>query len=77
MEEDADADGTDSGQTDAGDGDLTAVSEPPPRTAVAPSRPAQRPAAAPKVFILPLGTGLVLVGLGLGLGLFALRVRRG
>ncbi|WP_406125451.1 hypothetical protein OHQ89_26065 [Streptomyces canus] len=77
VEEDADADGTDSGQTDAGEGDLTAVSEPPPRTAVAPSRPAQRPAAAPKVFILPLGTGLVLVGLGLGLGLFALRVRRG
>lgn len=77
VEEDADADGTDSGETEAGDGDLTVVSEPPPRTAVAPSRPAQRPAAAPKVFILPLGTGLVLVGLGLGLGLFALRLRRG
>ncbi|MDH6441422.1 hypothetical protein M2158_009963 [Streptomyces sp. SAI-144] len=81
-EEDADADGTDSGgtdsgETDAGDGDLTTVSEPPQRTAVAPSRPAQQPAAAPKVFILPLGTGLVLVGLGLALGLFALRVRRG
>lgn len=81
-EEDAEADGTDSaeadvGETDAGDDDLTAVSEPPPRTALAPSRPAQRPAATPKVFILPLGTGLVLVGLGLGLGLFALRLRRG
>ncbi|MFI6437217.1 hypothetical protein [Streptomyces sp. NPDC050759] len=82
VEEDVDGEGTDSGgthagKTDAGDGDLTAVSEPPPRTALAPSRPAQRPAAAPKVFILPLGTGLVLVGLGLGLGLFALRIRRG
>lgn len=82
AEEDAETDGTDSGETDAaetdvGDGDLTPVSEPPPRTALAPSRPAQRPAAAPKVFILPLGTGLVLVGLGLGLGLFALRIRRG
>jgi hypothetical protein len=77
VEEDVDADGTDSGETEAGDGDLTVVSEPPPRTALAPSRSAQRPAAAPKVFILPLGAGLVLVGLGLGLGLFALRVRRG
>lgn len=60
-----------------GDGDLAAVSEPPPRTAVTRARPAERPVAAPKVFILPLGTGLVLVGLGLGLGLFALRIRRG
>ncbi|MCX5255842.1 hypothetical protein OOK27_17125 [Streptomyces canus] len=80
AEEDADgtdSEETDAGETDAGDGDLTAVSEPPQRTAVAPSRPAQQPAAAPKVFILPLGTGLVLVGLGLALGLFALRVRRG
>jgi len=77
VEEDAAADGTDSGETDTGDGDVTAVPEPPPRTAVAPSRPAQQPTAAHKVFILPLGTGLVLVGLGLGLGLFALRVRRG
>ncbi|MCX4858773.1 hypothetical protein [Streptomyces canus] len=77
MEEPTDADGTDSGETDTGDGDVTAVPQPPPRTALAPSRPAQRPAAAPKVFILPLGTGLVLVGLGLGLGLFALRLRRG
>jgi hypothetical protein len=78
VAEDADADGTESGVTDSGDGDLTAVSEAPPRTAVArPSRPAERPVAGPKVFILPLGTGLVLVGLGLGLGLFALRLRRG
>nr|WP_202477785.1 hypothetical protein [Streptomyces sp. SID5470] len=73
-----DADGTASAGTDSGDDDLTAVSEPPPQTALArPSRPAQRPVAGPKVFILPLGTGLVLVGLGLGLGLYALRVRRG
>ncbi|MFE1832638.1 hypothetical protein [Streptomyces sviceus] len=78
VTEDADADGTASAGTDSGDDDLTAVSEPPPRSAVArPSRPAQRPVAGPKVFILPLGTGLVLVGLGLGLGLYALRVRRG
>jgi hypothetical protein len=78
VTEDADADGTASAGTDSGDDDLTAVSEPPPQTAVArPSRPAQRPVAGPKVFILPLGTGLVLVGLGLGLGLYALRVRRG
>ncbi|MEU0028582.1 hypothetical protein [Streptomyces sp. NPDC006335] len=69
---------SDPGATDSGDGDLTAVSEPPPRTAVArPSHPAQRPVAGPRVFILPLGTGLVLVGAGLGLGLFALRLRRG
>lgn len=75
--ENADADGTASGGTDPGDDDLTAVSEPPPQTAPArPSHPAQRPVAGPKVFILPLGTGLVLVGLGLGLGLYALRVRR-
>ncbi|MFF4030778.1 hypothetical protein ACFYZ2_13610 [Streptomyces sviceus] len=79
VTEDADADGTASAGTDSGDDDdLTAVSEPPPQTALArPSRPAQRPVAGPKVFILPLGTGLVLVGLGLGLGLYALRVRRG
>ncbi|MET8079721.1 hypothetical protein [Streptomyces sp. NPDC005303] len=76
--EDQDVDGTDSGGTGSGDGDLTAVSEPPPQSAVArPSRAAERPVAGSKVFILPLGTGLVLVGLGLGLGLFALRVRRG
>ncbi|MFF7641619.1 hypothetical protein [Streptomyces canus] len=73
-----DADHTDPGGTDSGDDGLTAVSEPPPQAAVArPSRPAQRPVAGPKVFILPLGTGLVLVGLGLGLGLYALRIRRG
>ncbi|MFJ4201943.1 hypothetical protein ACIP2Y_20225 [Streptomyces sviceus] len=78
VTEDAEADGTDSGGNDSGAGDLTAVSEPPPQTAVArPSHPAERPVAGPKVFILPLGTGLVLVGLGLGLGLYALRVRRG
>ncbi|MEU0947790.1 hypothetical protein ABZ379_34570 [Streptomyces canus] len=78
VTEDADADGTASAGTGSGDDDLTAVSESPPQTAVArPSRPAQRPLAGPKVFILPLGTGLVLVGLGLGLGLYALRVRRG
>ncbi|MFG2798557.1 hypothetical protein [Streptomyces pseudovenezuelae] len=78
VTQEAQADGTDPGGTDSGDDDLTAVSEPPPRTAVArPSRPAERPVASPKVFILPLGTGLVLVGLGLGLGLYALRVRRG
>ncbi|WP_020119434.1 hypothetical protein [Streptomyces canus] len=78
VTEDADADGAASAGTDSGDDDLTGVSEPPPQTAVArPSRPAQRPVAGPKVFILPLGTGLVLVGLGLGLGLYALRVRRG
>ncbi|MFJ6389293.1 hypothetical protein ACIQJT_16995 [Streptomyces sp. NPDC091972] len=72
------AESTDIGGTDAGDGDLTAVSEPPQRTAVArPSRSAERPVAGPRVFILPLGTGLVLVGVGLGLGLFALRLRRG
>ncbi|MEV7071853.1 hypothetical protein [Streptomyces sp. NPDC093990] len=72
------AESTDIGGTDAGDGDLTAVSEPPQETAVArPSRPAERPVAGPRVFILPLGTGLVLVGVGLGLGLFALRLRRG
>ncbi|MFF4060379.1 hypothetical protein ACFYZ8_32640 [Streptomyces sp. NPDC001668] len=69
-----DADVADTG---SGDGDLTAVSEPPHETAAAPPRSAQRAPARAKVFILPLGTGLVLVGLGLGLGLFALRVRRG
>ncbi|MFG2460693.1 hypothetical protein ACGFWE_27040 [Streptomyces sp. NPDC048523] len=75
--ENADADGTQSAGTDAGDNGLTAVSKPPPQTAAArPSRPAERPVAGTKVFILPLGTGLVLVGLGLGLGLFALRIRR-
>ncbi|MGW0420220.1 hypothetical protein [Streptomyces sp. NPDC003015] len=75
--ENADADGTRSTGTDAGDDGLTAVSKPPPQTAAArPSRPAERPVAGTKVFILPLGTGLVLVGLGLGLGLFALRIRR-
>ncbi|MFJ9148629.1 hypothetical protein ACIRP7_11215 [Streptomyces sp. NPDC102270] len=77
AEAEAEADGTQSTATDAGDDGLTAVSKPPPQTAAArPSRPAVRPVAGTKVFILPLGTGLVLVGLGLGLGLFALRIRR-
>ena len=76
VAEDAETPEADSTGIDSGDGDLTAVSEP-PRKAAPPSRPAERPVAGTKVFILPLGTGLVLVGLGLGLGLFALRVRRG
>ncbi|MEU9166865.1 hypothetical protein AB0D34_03510 [Streptomyces sp. NPDC048420] len=86
--EETDAAGADpSGAGDGhDDGDLAAVSDPPRETAVAPpSRPAkqpagqsaERPVASPRVFILPLGTGLVLVGLGLGIGLFALRIRRG
>ena len=62
--------------TDTGDGDLAAVSEPPHSTAAA-SAPRRAAQTAAKVFILPLGTGLVLIGLGLGLALFALRLRRG
>ena len=64
------------------DGEVTAVPE-----AVAPSASPPRPVrqaaahtdrtAAPRLQILPLGSGLVLVGLGLGLALLALRVRRG
>ncbi|MFE3033510.1 hypothetical protein ACFXKY_17910 [Streptomyces canus] len=78
VTEDANADATASAGADSGGDDLTAVSEPPPQTALArPSPPAQRSLAGSKVFILPLGSGLVLVGLGLGLGLYALRVRRG
>ncbi|MGX1368734.1 hypothetical protein RKD19_004093 [Streptomyces canus] len=73
-----DEEGTASAGTGTEDDGLTAVSEPPARTAAArPSPVAQRPVAGTKVFILPLGTGLVLVGAGLGLGLFALRLRRG
>ncbi|WP_030320118.1 hypothetical protein [Streptomyces sp. NRRL B-3229] len=71
---DATEDGTDSTGSGTDDGDLTAVSEPPRATAAAAPRGAARTAA--KVFILPLGTGLVLIGLGIGLALFALRLRR-
>jgi hypothetical protein len=52
------------------------VSEPPHETAGA-SAPRRAAQTAAKVFILPLGTGLVLIGLGLALALFALRLRRG
>ena len=67
-----DADSSGSG-TD--DGDLTAVSEPPRETAAV-SAPGGAARTAARVFILPLGTGLVLIGLGIGLALFALRLRR-
>lgn len=89
VTEDVDASGddtsatesTESTGTDSGDGDLAAVPRRPRQTAVAspapPPRSAERPVAGPKVFILPLGTGMVLIGLGLGLGLLALRSRRG
>ncbi|MFF0012744.1 hypothetical protein [Streptomyces sp. NPDC005374] len=89
MTEDVDDSGDDTSATesaestgtDSGDGDLAAVPRRPRQTAVAspapPPRSEQRPVAGPKVFILPLGTGMVLIGLGLGLGLLALRSRRG
>lgn len=68
--------GTDRTGSGTDDGDLAAASEPPHETAAA-SAPRGAAQTAAKVFILPLGTGLVLIGLGIGLALFALRLRRG
>ncbi|WP_020134266.1 hypothetical protein [Streptomyces sp. 351MFTsu5.1] len=75
-EDDDPTDATDATGTGTDDGDLTAVSEPPRETAAA-TAPRGAAQTAAKVFILPLGTGLVLIGLGIGLALFALRLRRG
>ncbi|MFD3614526.1 hypothetical protein ACFWWT_04595 [Streptomyces sp. NPDC058676] len=77
---DEDADGNVDG---GGDGDVTAVPEPPRETAGLPPGHPRRPAkqsaarpAEPGLPIMPLGGGLILVGLGLGLAFVALRVRR-